>query len=216
MKHNQGFTIIELLVASLVFATILTLVSVGLLQVGKVYYKGVTTTRTQETTRDIMDTISRTIQFDGGTVTPITVDGGTNLSYFCINNDRYTFTLGKQLTDDTSPGPNQSNHVLVKDSAPCGGSADFGALSPTATELMATRMRLVKLQLNNLGGSLYSVTVRVVSGDDDLLCSPGVPGDCNLTTPTTNLDKDDLTCKSITGGQFCAPAQLQAAVQKRI
>jgi hypothetical protein len=167
-----------------------------------------------------MDNISRSIQFSGGTVTSIAVDSTTGLSYFCINNDRYSFQFGKQLTDSSSPGPNQANHVLVKDSVgACSGSADFAALSSSAVELMGPSMRLSDLDLDNVVGRVYDISVRLAAGDDDLLCSPAL-ANCNSTSTMTTaqfISARDLRCKSITtGGQFCAAAQLQSTVQKRL
>lgn len=193
---QTGFTIIELLIATLVFSTILLILSSGLIQIGRQYYKGITTSRTQQVTRNVIDDISRNIQFSGDK-TPITVHGAGTF-YFCINNYRYTYKLNTKLV------ANSSNHVFVRDIYPaCDAPANLADISSLsgASELLAANMRLANLVISPPSGSLYTVTIRVASGDDDLL---------DLSTPTA------AKCKSQAGSQFCATAELQTTVQKRI
>lgn len=195
--NRRGFTIIELMIATLVFSTILILLSVGLIQIARVYYKGLTTSRTQQTARGIMDDITRNIQFDGGNVI-------VGANYFCVNNNRYTYQLNAELVDGTPDTlKHQANHVLIRDTdGSCSGPANFASLNPGATELLATNMRLANLTVTRVGASnLYTIVIRVVAGDDDLL---------DLTSPTTAF------CKGGSGSQFCAVSELQSTVDKRI
>ena len=60
---NSGFTIIELMIATSVFAVVLVVAASGILAIGMLYYKGVTSSRTQEAARSISNTIANTIQF---------------------------------------------------------------------------------------------------------------------------------------------------------
>ncbi len=214
-----GFTIVELMIATMVFSTILILISSGLIQVSRLYYKGITTSRTQQTTRNIMDTVSRSIQFSGGSVSAVPDCGGvpTNPCYFCINNDRYTYQINKQLVDG-SPGADQQNHVFIKDTtAACSGPANLVTPPSGSEELMGTNMRLVNFNLSKSAAPpfVYNLTLRIIAGDSDLLCSPAA-GDCSSTTTSTNLTNSDITCKMIGGSQFCAAAQLDTTIEKRI
>ncbi len=220
-SRQQGFTIVELLIATLVFSMILLLMSVALIQITRLYYKGITTARTQQTARNIMDSVTRGIQFSGGTVSaaPTCPSGPTNPCYFCVNDDRYTYQTNKQLVDGPL-GTDQARHVFIKESAVAscttGGPGNLVTPPAGAVELMGTNMRLVKMQLSG-AGNLYSVSVRLVAGESDLLCSPSVAGDCNTSAPSSSLTNNDVTCKNITKGtQFCAAAELQSTVQKRI
>ncbi len=213
-RQQAGFTIIELMIATVVFSTILVLISVGLLQVSRLYYKGITTTRTQQTARGIMDDIARSIQFSGGNVTSVS---GSNPSFFCVDNKRYSFFIGKQLVDGTPDTTiDQTNHALIRDtSTSCGSAADMVNLgnNQDPVEMMAVNMRLSKLIVcvpgmlatvdcpnpPATGSNLYTVTVGVVSGENDI------------------LDASKTRCKGgRSGGQFCAVSELSTTVEKRI
>ena len=59
---QSGFTLLELMIATTIFSVILLLCTVGLIQIGKTYYKGSAIVRTQNVARDITDNITQAIQ----------------------------------------------------------------------------------------------------------------------------------------------------------
>ena len=61
--RNKGFTIVELLIATAVFSFILLVVTTGIIRLGNMYYKGVISSRTQESIRNIVSETSSAIQF---------------------------------------------------------------------------------------------------------------------------------------------------------
>jgi len=196
-QGQSGFTIIELLLATLIFSSVLLLVTVGIMQITRVYYKGVTESNTQNVARSIVDSISQAIQFDGGIVT---VAAGATPKYQCINSQQFVFWPGKQLVDGI-PSGNQTNQSLVQRTV-AGCAVPGGAV--TGRELLTPNMRLSDFSIAPVAGSsnLFRVHVKVVYGDDDLLNNP--------TATTAN-------CKNIRSGtQFCAVTDLTATVQKRV
>jgi prepilin-type N-terminal cleavage/methylation domain-containing protein len=209
-RQQAGFTIIELLVATLVFSMVLILIAVGVLEFNHAYYSGITQTGTQNTARSILEQVSQDIQFSGSQITsPISNGGSDPEQGFCIGSDRYSYRIGWELV---SSGPvvskHQTLHALVKDSPGiCSGmrAQDFTKpLAGGSTELLSPFMRLSKLSVSTVPGTsnLYKVDVRVVYGDDDL-----------LTTPVT---ANNVACKSGSGDQFCAISELSTVVQQRI
>jgi len=197
MKLNQkGFTVIELMIATTVFSVILLLCTYGILSVGRMYYKGITSARTQEAARLIIEEVSRDIQFSGGS--PVSNLGATSSAY-CIGTKRYSFNIGTKLT--------ASNHVLLADNVVACNSVspqalDGSAIAAGSRELMGLNMRLASFSITpvNAGGS-YSVKVKVVYGDDDLVTGTG----------------DTLACVSSgSGRQFCSVSELNTIVQKRV
>lgn len=215
-SSENGFTIIELLIATLVFSAVLLLITYGIIQITRTYYKGITSTKTQQTTRAVIDEISQSIQFAGGTVSPSPSPVPGSSQVFCLNTKRYSYILGRKLIDE-------SNHVLVTDTPPCTGTSPAQDMNTTSLtndsrELLAPNMRLSKLEVTEVDSStgLWKVTVKVVYGEDDLLCSPSVD-DCLSNVPSTNLGNPDLICKTIRSGtQFCAVSELSTIVQKRL
>lgn len=204
---QPGFTILELLVATIVFSVVLLLVTSGILQIARVYYKGVTEANTQSTARNIIDTVSQAIQFSGGNVTDTVAAPTPNTDYaFCVGDTQFSYRLGWQVEDGYNPGVSQSWHGLVKNSiAGCTSSTAPQTLTNQAIsgrDLIGKHMRLANLTVNNIGPNQYKVQVRVVYGDDDLLNNP----------TSTNA-----SCKSEHAGtQFCASAELSTIVVKRV
>src|SRR6266545_6126580 len=144
---RSGFTIMELLIATVVFSVVLLVVTAGILQIARVYYKGVTEANTQNTVRTIIDTISQAIQFSGGDVTSTPAITTPGSSYaFCVGNQQFSYTSGWQVEDSPNVSLNQTNHALVQRSiAGCSSStAAQNVRNPSVTgrDLVGPHMRL--------------------------------------------------------------------------
>ncbi len=92
--HERGFTIVELMIATLVFSVILTVVTMGVISFSNRYYKGVHASTTQNTTRNIMDTITQAIQFGEARVDP----SGAN-NFFCAGGSVFMFDASGAMYD---------------------------------------------------------------------------------------------------------------------
>ena len=209
LAGQEGFTIIELTIATTVFSMVLLLCSYGLIQIGRTYNKGVTTARTQEAARSIVDEISRSIQFSGGTIatTPASVSDGTPY-ILCIDEQRYSIVTDRQIKDSPQ-NSSQTRNALVVDTYPgCNASSpvlpvndqNFSITSVSgARELLPDSLRLARLSLTYRGTNLYDLTIRVVAGEDDV------------------LDAAHDNCLNVrAGNQFCAVSELTTVVQKRL
>ncbi len=213
-QSQTGFTIIELMISSLVFSVILLGATSALIQIGRMYYKGMISSRTQGTVRAIIDDISRSIQFSGDTPNVAGTDrvsiNGTEYDrgLFCIGDTRYTYIQNLQIN-------NQQPHALWRDSVTGPGQCNFetgtlpdlSAVNPGGSngqELLEQHMRLGGISVGcNSDGRLCTVSVRVAYGDDDVL----------------NFDESGtpVSCKGLTtGAQWCAVSELTATVFKRI
>lgn len=244
--NAAGFTIIELLIATLIFSLVLILVTTGVMQFTRQYYKGVISSSTQNTARAIIDDVTRTIQFNTGsfytltstTLTPNTDPSAPALGYCIGETKRYSFRLNAQVTEGTADSNlHQSNHALITDGV-SGCTTATPALDVRSRdiltnpdiqtgrallyprELLGQRMRLSKFKIEtvpNMVGT-YTVTVRVIYGDDDMLCTPSIPDSCvnRSTAPDPLTDIGSLKCKSTIGNQFCAVSELTTTVKKRV
>lgn len=225
-KRQDGFTIIELLIATAVFSMVLLVLTAGVLSIGRSYQRGVIETRTHTTARAIVDEVSQAMQFSGpdskGTDgTPLNSAPAGSLGY-CIGSKVYSFKQGVQVTGTT--------HALVSHpvnpAASCGSASAIpqnlpSTAAPGSLELLSDKMRLSKFDVRRVTGTdLYTITIRIVYGENDLICSPStVSNTCNTDTPitATELSAGDINCKNIRSGtQFCAATELTTTVQKRI
>lgn len=202
-KNERGFTILELLIAMTVFSVVLLIFTTGLLQITRVYYKGITSAKTQEAARVVMDEISRNIQFKGGAFVP--PNGTTPQDRFCVGDKRFTYLIDRQLHDAPSL-PDQRRNVIVMEDiiGSCDASPhnlDAGAANPGTNlrELLSPYMRIARLQVTTVAADTYRVNLRIVYGDNDLL----------------NATRDG--CGSLRlGTQFCATSELTTHVRKRV
>lgn len=199
-RDRRGFTIIELMIATVVFSLVLLIIMGAIIQFGRIYYKGVIQSRTQERTRAISEDIARHIQF--GKNVGETPEIPTTAGFFCAGGRGYTYRLGQERIG------NQHGLVATNTCANYAGMS-VGALSPGATEMLGERMQLTKLSVRQVDGiaDQYTISVRVVYGtDNDFEGTPANP-DGDPTMP----------CKSIAlGGQFCAVSELTTTVTKRL
>lgn len=206
-RGSRGFTIVELMAATAVFSVLLLVITLGILQVSRVYYKGITESNTQNVARGIMDLVAQSVQFSGGNIITTTSEPGTPLA-FCIGNEQFSYVAGLQLVEHGSPlGADQTYNALVQDTV--AGCADpeppSGFVSSTnapGRELLNPNMRLSNLRVQLIGTNLYRVEVKVVYGDEDLLVDATGP---------------DARCISERAGtQFCAVSELSTIVRKRV
>ncbi len=215
-KSLAGFTIIELMIASVVFSLVLVLITYGVIRFNQAYYGGIVQSNTQNVARTIVDNISQAIQLNGGEV-----DAGlSNGSWggLCVGSQFYQYQLGKQLKSSGSLGANQATQTLVMESGVSNCSGQTPGSSVSGTELLGEHMRLANLQVTPVAGtSLYTVHVRVVYGDDDLVCSQSVVGSCSNPNSMNGATAIDTECKSNTGApEFCAVSDITTTVQKRV
>ncbi len=204
-NQSDGFTIIELMIAITIFSVVLLAAGATLTQISRLYYKGVITNKTQNISRGLIDEISQNLQFSSGVVNSAT-NGQTQS--VCVGSTRYTFILNKQIKQ----GDTRTLHALWRDkisgAGSCGDSqpnlSDENPIGDEGQELLETGMRLKSLSVTDTGrNEIYSITVGVIYGDDDLInfTSSGDPKDC----------KGDIT-----GSQWCALSELTTQIYSRV
>jgi prepilin-type N-terminal cleavage/methylation domain-containing protein len=215
MMHKQhGFTIIELMIATTVFSIIMLVAAAGVLKFTHAYFKGVTASDTQTVARTIMADIVQNIQFGQNISVANTPTSGSEA--FCIDNTLYSYLPNAEVTSGTADGTRHLyNHGLVKQIyTACSGSPALDLKTITtlrppavlgdAREMLSEHMRIAKLQITSSGDNLYTVNLKIIYGDDDLLTNGG-----DSTTIA------DAGCTSQAGSQYCAVSELTTTVQQR-
>lgn len=217
-RDQRGFTLVELMVATTVFTVIMASVAAMLVQYSNSQRKAVNETTVQNAARDVVDRVSQSLQFEGRTVTGLT--SADNTIGYCIGTTRYSVALGRQVTSS-------STHAAMVDQVGigCGGSAQQVRTATSGllgTELMGGQMRVARFEVTSSQAGLYTVTLRVVYGATDLLCSQAASVSCskdNNGTSTVFDGKDipgDTECKAGNDARFCAVSELATTVRSRL
>jgi prepilin-type N-terminal cleavage/methylation domain-containing protein len=218
-RRQAGFTIVELMIATLVFSMVLLLITYGVLHFTTSYYRGINSSTTQTTAQNATDTIAQAIQFsDSGTT-------HSDATHFCAGNKMFLYDVGMEFTGNVQAG--NRGLYMVPAPATC---TDPGGVPTGGTELLGKNMRVADISLGKSSDVdeadttiPWQITIRVVYGDSDLLCSPaanGNPGGCRAgdasRAANARFSATDLSCRAVTGSQFCSVAALSTVAQQRI
>lgn len=211
--HKQdGFTIVELLIATAILSVILTLVSVSMIGIGNLYYKQLNQARIQNSLRNAISDISENLQLS--TASGVLVSNGNvndPVYSYCVGTVRYTFVTNRKLGTDNSTDvtiaddKRKTPFVLWKDQiavstcyAPKNSLTTPSGIANSGSEMMPSNVRLTSFRVT--GTSPYNIRMSAAYGDLD----------------TLNLSSFDTTCKGGPGQQFCATAREQTSVAKRL
>jgi len=236
--QQSGFTIIEIMIATLVFSTILIVITAGVLKFTSDYYRGVNSSATQGVAASIVNTIAQAIQVSGGPSTQTSTTDSVG-SYFCVGTKEFVAFVGYQ--EPAPSGQNAGFFVFT----PAGNTPGQGCTSTPLSDnnwnkgqdLLQPHMRLVNLDVHQQQDTTISITTAVTFGDPDLLCDSSVPepnaygclpGDTAFDDPTLAdalqpqplgalvVSPSNLQCKIQSGSQFCSVANLSTSVQPRL
>lgn len=224
-NKQNGFTIIELLIATVVFSIVLLIAAATLVQLGKLYYKGIITAKTQSVARSTMDSVTRSIQFSNGGM--ISLDAsqfdsqGVPIQARCFGTTRFTYVIGAQVDGSVADGSFNDGKIrnalwqdtvasgscnqevpLIQFSDPYATYGEASAVNHNGRALLDNSMRLQSFNIQSLSGQdLYLVNVKVLFYADPSLLD-------DVANPTA--------CKSsFLGGQWCAISDLTSVVYSR-
>ena len=200
---QKGFTVIELMISTVVFGTILLLCAVGFIQVGKLFYKGVSIMRSQEAARNLAEELIQEMQFTNNDVvldqTDVDPDTSRVAWTLCIGAKRYYIHV------DVPSSPTQRAVEKLQDlgaATPCSETINNRSLN-SGQELLPENMRVPKNGFvidpckNGLCGYIKIV---VAFGTNDVF-----------------LDADHQVCKgSFNGSQFCGVRTIETSALRRV
>lgn len=225
---QEGFTVIELMIATVVFSLVMLVIVFGVLSFSHDYFGGVNSSTMQSTARNVLNSVAESIQFSGTTITPTptTMPSAGNQVFFCAGNNVYVYRWGLMYTGT----PSTTNPGLYVLPGSCGAPSTIPV--PNGKELLSDNMRITALTVSaDSTGRLFTITLGLAYGDSDLLCNfhkNGGPGGCFnsdaantrgglITTDPLNVTNvSDVGCRQASGSQFCAHAGLSTTVSLRV
>lgn len=197
-KKSAGFTIVELMIATTVLSVILLLVTVVMMGIGRLYYKGINQSRVQSNARSIASQMAQDVQLSSTIPSSgNAVVSGKAVKVICVGNVRYTYVVNNKI------GTNGYKHVLWRDtpagSCTVGTAADITQPLTDGNELISANARLTKLNFPAMVSGLQKIELGIAYGDDD-----------QLTTT------DPVHCVGGNATQFCATSDLSTTVVQRV
>lgn len=191
---NSGFTIVELLIATVVFSVVLTIFVTTIVYVSDTLVKGSIQSQTQEIARSLEQNISQSIQASSGNITN-NVDG--SYYYYCIGNNRYEYTLNTEQTSTTNP------ILSVTSYSNCTQKTGL----QSTQSLLGDNMRLGHFSITPLTSNpdLYDIEITIGYGDNSQLTTNDTADPYNYSCPSSILD-----------GYFCDVTKISSIVQQRV
>ena len=197
-EGNKGFTIIELMIATAIFAVIMLITTTAILGISKTYIQGLVDSQNQNTTRRIVSEISQDIQYNSpGT---INIQNIHNINYknpngwFCIGQDVYIVNLDHEITNSSgdyglirySSSSCPKSQPEITSGLPLSGTYNKGSVE----ELLTTDQQLSQFAIDENNG-YYTITATVAYGNDfmpnPVLTSDGLKYQCNTSSYSLNF-----------------------------
>lgn len=203
VRHERGFTIVELTLAVVFVSILLLLVATVTIHIGNLYEKGVTIKSINQVGREVMDTLDRDIAQAGDQVKFEAVGSGANINYrLCLGGISYLANSGASLNDsagaritysdggkfvtfarvvdDTASFCNQTNEGIYRMTV--NNTAQSVELLSASTTTLAVHDFLVEPLTQDTSQSLYRVTLVIGTNevgtlDTDYRCRTGNAGD---------------------------------------
>jgi len=210
-----GFTIVELMIATMVFSVIMLIVATVVIAFSRSYYGATNAAHTQETTRTTIDAVSQSIQFGSQPFSPGISSADTSLNYFCAGGYLFAFNQGVRYDGAAPTNTNAGLYMLPVTSA-CAVPATLTG----GRQLLGKDMRVMRLTVSPVAGDTqrYQVSATLAYGNDnDLFCKVGdaCPPSAPLTNEQLVAAGPNLACITGTGAEYCAVSSLTTVVQKR-
>src|SRR4051812_41724755 len=161
--NQKAFTIVELMIATSVFAVVLLTALAAFTQIGHLFYKGVSVTQTQNTATQITQDINGYFKTASNVYIPSTPYSNSTYNYYCVGSARYTYKINSLYLTSNVPAnynPSTGNYALLKDIMP-GSSACASPCIPPGTSNPAgctSFTKPVELLGNNMRLGEFSIT----------------------------------------------------------
>ena len=243
-RDSRGFTIVELMIALSVLATILVMATVVMIQIGALYSKGVNAANLQNVGRNVIADITGALQFSGNT--PYSCTAGTYscdagqltgkfsgsgssiaIGAFCVGTIRYSYVLNSEQGTDSAANSITGAaagysvpHVLWRDTIT--QNATCQPLDLSQTTVLADGSSADASSGSPSGGyDMLSDHMRLTRFNIEPAASTGDIYNVDVWTAFGDSDlvntsgTGNSTCSGSTGTQFCSVSQISSTVAGR-
>ena len=209
MSTQRGFTLIELILASVFLSFVLLMAAYAFVQVNRAFNQGQTVKIIQETARIVMEDMARELTLAGDKqITIVDDDAAPGNRRLCIGELRYAWNEGiyyedTTASDTTNPTPaqllrngNLENFSLIKETQ---GVTDCTSTPPITwngyiTDLIPKRASVLDIEISKINdagsnaGQVYRLSLTLSTRTKDLVDNPADPTECDPTKGTTYCD----------------------------
>lgn len=210
LYNKKGFTIIEVMIALMVFTSMMVIIMAGVIFVSRQYRQSSNMVSLQEASRSIHQQISESIKFSAE---PVVQNANGSLSAYCIGNFMYVYptvaTAG--WSGSAAQFDSYSEGLYIQPNNNGCATTDIALPHPNASiaqeqrNLLPPGAKATKVVISPEG----EVTTVFVRSPGDLIDIPSVP----VGDPMRGV----VTCKAeISGREFCASVKLTSSTTRRV
>jgi prepilin-type N-terminal cleavage/methylation domain-containing protein len=213
--REQGFTIIELMVATTIFSIVLMVILASFLQIGRMFYKGISVSNTQESARSVVEDITSDMKLSQTFIAnpPLSPTSG----YFCVGNHRYVYGLNSKIgsTDVTSPLPSVPKGIIKSTVTSC--PPPIASAGSDVQQLLGPDMQLNDFSVScpTLNNCSLHVHIIFYGFDNSVFSSTLHPADTSTDHVAAVNDKDAFCSGPLLSTQFCAVADINSIIAMR-
>ncbi len=180
IKKN-GFTIVELMIATAVFSLALLVLAVSLLTINHQYFKGISQGNVQTASGNILNNVTSAVEFSNGNYLS-SYDSSNYQGYFCVGHTEFLYQLYKIDSNTTVNPLTEINNCIGQTSNPLKACSISNC---QYSGLLGNNMQLLNFQITSIDSSLHLFKINLdiaFASKDQLFCS------LSSTTSTSQLN----------------------------
>jgi len=207
-KQQSGFTMVELLIAMAFFSFLLLFITFGFVQVNRSYTRGITVKAIQESSRTIIEDISRNVRISEE-VRYLTPADGPQAGYrLCFSGVRYAWNQHQEGNTDYTPSAeefqNSTGNVFAMVRVFDGADCDSAIAEDSAEHIIDDRAAVQHLSIEKVADETWQILL-VVATENAV-----ENGDIEV-----GMYGKDAQCRSQVINQFCDVARFETVITSR-